>query len=218
MQTAKVQPGDMLLFDVSDLDSRMKAITYVTWKSATDTFTIEWISVVTANVPARSDAGDIHAVFETLKRSCRYQFHPFGTDRFQTLRRTLTLAMGVRADDPDLLAKWIAAFQRGEKTGSADCDVSTCALTSALHDLGFIVGARIYSMDGESYGHIAALVWPIRNSEPPTHPDGTYDTSRWLVLELTVGPDGTPNSAVVGYEIPHASVRGVRDYVFSLAN
>jgi hypothetical protein len=176
-----VSPGDLVTFTVGGLEDRMKVISYVAWLSIADPFTAEWVSQVTANVRERDDEGEIRAVFAALKARVRYQFHPRNTDRFQTLRRT-----------------W--------EMGAADCDCATIALVSALHTLGFAVGGRIVSGDGDTWEHIYGLVGFPRNAP-----------SQAIPLDLTIGPDGTPRSALPGFELPLSRMAAYRDFRFDLA-
>lgn len=86
---------------------------------------------------------------------------------------------------------------------AADCDQATAALCTALHILGFQTAAVVMSSDGDHISHIWAQVGLPRNN--PT---------RWVDLELTTGPDGTPRSAVAGYSVPMALRAWWKRYVF----
>lgn len=175
-QRGILTPGDLFLIKVGDLDDRMRVIAYVIWLSAVSQFTQEWAADATKGVSPKDDEGTIRAVFDALKSSVRYEFHPRGTDRFQLLSATIRM-------------------------GEGDCDASTIALCSVLHDKGFATGARIVSGDGKVWEHIYALVGFPRNNP-----------RFWIPLDLTVGPDGTPASATPNWEIPLERMATHRDY------
>jgi hypothetical protein len=94
-------------------------------------------------------------------------------DRIQTLRKTLELGCG-------------------------DCDNASVALATALSILNFqtawvVMGASTPDV----WDHIWAQVWLPRDV-PVDSPNG-----RWVDLELVSGPDGTPDSAMVGWAVPY---------------
>ena len=176
-----IQPGEIAFAGVSGLDQRMKLIAFWTQRSIMDPFAHEWTLETVRGCPTKDDACEINAVFRRLKETVRYAYHPRGLDRFQTLGATLRLRSG-------------------------DCDNMTVALNTALHILGYAVGARIVSSDGTAWEHVYGLIGLPRN-------DPTYA----LPLDLTVGPDLTPASAVPGFELPLARMAAWRDFWFDFA-
>lgn len=186
MATASpLKAGDQWLFTVSGVEDRMTALSFAIWSGVTDVTSQKWIADVVKNVQPRDDLAEIATVFAAFKKAIRYTFHPRGTDVFRTMLATLRI-------------------------GTGDCDQATICLCTALHLLGFYVGARIISSDGKEWEHIFMLVYPRRNVPPP-------ETKLWMPLDLTIGPDMTPASARPNYQVPLASMAAYRDFVFDLA-
>lgn len=182
MFATAMRPGrDLAFAGVSNVEDRLRLIAYWIRVSALDPWAYTWTRETVQRLPAKDDEAEIRAVFGRLKRRLRYTFHPDGTDVFQTLRRTWEL-------------------------GTFDCDQGTCAVDTALHLLGFTVGARIVSQDGPAWEHIYSLVGLPRNA--PTYP---------VPLDLVVGPDMTPGSARPGYEVPLSRMAAYRDFWFDFA-
>lgn len=184
-----MENGDLAIVGATDLASRMEMLAYWIWRGYTDPWSHEWVLNLVRQpsedlphgCPPKDDLCEIRRVFRALCwPNIRYTFHPRGADRFQTLRRTIELRSG-------------------------DCDNALVAISTALHILGFKVGARIYSSTGHAWDHIAPTVGLPR--ERPT---------KTLVLETTGGPMGTPESATFGWEVPVRGVAAYRDYWFDL--
>ena len=182
----QVKPGDAVYTGAGSLDERMKLIAYTLQKSVQDPWAHEFVSALVRDLPPKDDMAELHAIFNRLKwPNIRYQFHPRGLDRFQTLRRTITM-------------------------GQADCDVSTVAVNTCAHLLGFKTGCDILFRPGGPWSHI----WPIVGF-PREEP------RLWIPMELTTGPcaDGStrPQCAQFGWEIPHEFRGGWRRFFFTLA-
>lgn len=96
-------------------------------------------------------------------------------------------------------------LRRTLELGTADCDQSVTALATGLLIMGYTVGARVVSVGGEYWDHIYALVGLPRDA-----PSGFFP------LELTVGPDGTPDSAAPFWEIPRAMVKDERLFLIQV--
>jgi hypothetical protein len=167
--------GDQAFFGVDSLDHRLKALAYAVQLGLHDPFSTEWVSRVVRDLPHSnipgSDALEVDAIFDALKKSVRYTYHP-GMDRIQTLRRTLALGVG-------------------------DCDNASVALATALKILNFDVCWVIMGVEGHVADHIWAQVWMPRGV-PVDSPGG-----RWVDLDLTTGPGGYPDSAMIGYAVPY---------------
>lgn len=86
-----------------------------------------------------------------------------------------------------------------------NCDNMVVAMATCFDLLGYQTGARIYSWTGESWDHIALLLGVPRN-QPTSH----------LVLDATIGTDGTPQTAQPGLMIPWHLVKNWRDFEFAL--
>lgn len=184
-----METGDLALVGADTLESRLNMLALWIWQGYTDPWSHEWVLNLMRQptedqpygCPPKADMCEIERVFRAFTwPNLRYTFHPRGADRFQTLRRTVELRSG-------------------------DCDNALVAIATALHILGFKVGARIYSNTGHAWDHIAPIV-----GLPRERPSST------LVLETTGGPGGTPESAVLGWAVPTWSVAAYRDYWFDL--
>ena len=90
--------------------------------------------------------------------------------------------------------------------GAADCDQAIVSLATGLVIMGYTAGARVVSVDGNYWNHIYTLVGVPRDA-----PSGLFP------LELTIGPDGTPETAMPFWEIPPALRKEERDFLLQIA-
>jgi hypothetical protein len=172
--------GDQRFLGVTDLASRISALAEMVQIGLVDPWSTEWVTDVVRGLPHGNIPGvdrlEVNAVFNALKSNVRYTFHP-GMDRIQSLRWTL-------------------------EHGVADCDNGAVALATALTLLNFRVAWVIMGASRDTADHIWTQVWLPRGTNVV---DGPAGESRWVNLDLTTGPGGTPDSAVVGYSVPLGS-------------
>jgi hypothetical protein len=171
--------GDQAFFGVDPnggIDERMQALAYAVQLGLHDPWSHEWVARVVRGLPHGNKAGSDFAEVQAVFEALKRNIrYTFhpGMDRIQTLRKTLELGCG-------------------------DCDNASVALATALSILNFqtawvVMGASTPDV----WDHIWAQVWLPRDV-PVDSPNG-----RWVDLELVSGPDGTPDSAMVGWAVPY---------------
>lgn len=116
------------------------------------------------------DKCEVAAIYWGYKLNSRYTGDVYGIDTYQTLERSA--ALGMRPSP--ILASVVPAF-RGQMGAwmkqdahalfgalpantkfIADCDDSDINLCALLASVGFRVGAKTYSSDGRTFGHVVA--------------------------------------------------------------
>lgn len=151
--------GDVASLGVNSLQERLDAIGYAVQIGLRDPATTKWVMDAVAYTPHSNLPGaaeqQVVAVFEALKRSGKYRYHPRGTDRIQSLLATV-------------------------KMRAWDCDQAVVFLVTALHILGFQTACIIMSADEKVISHIWTQVGMPRNQpnhwvdlDPTTGPGGT---------------------------------------------
>lgn len=154
--------GSITPFTGSEARDRIGVIFLQVAKSIRDPLARTLAAQAVAGVPSRDDWAEIQAIFWLVKQHVRYTGDTRDLDTYQTLRRTWELKIG-------------------------DCDDMTIAIMSLGLSLGFRMGAKIISEDGEVYGHIYAVAELPRDN--PTKSD-----RRIVPLDATV------ETAVPGWE------------------
>jgi hypothetical protein len=115
------------------------------------------------------DKCEVAAIYWGYKLNSRYTGDVFGIDTYQTLERSAVLGMrpspvlaSVVPQFRGQMKQWFAqdramfgALPNGTKF-IADCDDSDINLCALLASVGFRVGAKCYSDDGRTFGHVVA--------------------------------------------------------------
>jgi len=123
----------------------------------------------TAACKARDASCEIVKMWDFAVLNLRYTYDPADTDTFRTVKESL-------------------------QGGGTDCDDYVIFFASLLGAIGFTsVGARVISEDGQSWGHVYALVGCPHNNP-----------QRWIALDPTVA------GVQPGWEFPRARAR--RDF------
>ena len=191
---ALMLPGDVLSTGIPDrpdaLQRRLDWIGYAIAKGLADPKAHEWVDRATQHCPHSNMPGaaecEIQAIFQALKRSFKYRYHPRGIDQIRTLTASL-------------------------RHKTADCDQAFVCLATALHIRGFLTSGMVMSADGDTIGHVWGAVGYPRNN-PRTWIDLELTTGPVTPEH----PLGGPDAAVVGYAVPQAARRWQQRFVFKL--
>lgn len=156
------QLGSITPFTGNEARDRIGVIFLQVAKSIRDPLARTLAAQAVAGVPARDDWAEVQAIFWLVKQHIRYTGDTRDLDTYQTLRRSWELKIG-------------------------DCDDMTIAIMSLGIALGFRMGAKIISEDGQVYSHIYAVVELPREG-------ATAEDRRIVPLDATVA------TAVPGWE------------------
>lgn len=169
--------GDQAFFGVDadgGIRERMHALAYAVQLGRMDPWSTEWVARVVRGLPHSNIPGSDFREVEAI---------------FQALKRDTRYTFHPGFDRIQTLRKTL-------ELGMADCDQASVALATALSLLNFEVAWVVMGGSSYQWDHIWAQVWLPRDV-PVGAPGG-----RWVDLDLTSGPDGTPNSAMVGWAVP----------------
>ena len=186
------QLGVIRTWTGNEIRDRIRAMFGMVYKSVrsplTRTMAVQMIRE--AGVPGQNqvnwpkveiDKAELQAIYNSCKTHGRYTGDIRGVDTYQTLPRSLALGWYpspiLAALVPELRSQTktvfahdlLAAYGAGQAEFIFDCDDGTIILDSLLSSIGYRVGAKCYSSNGETFEHVVPVAEIPRYAAGPKY-------------------------------------------------